>query len=109
MPEEQPMYAVIKTGGKQYRVQPGETIHVEKLEADEGKTVAFTEVLMVAEGENVRIGRPLLAGVSVTAEVLKQERDRKILVYKYRRRKGWHRKQGHRQPLTAVKVTEITG
>ena len=103
------MYAVIKTGGKQYRVQPGETIHVEKLDGAAGAKVEFTEVLMVAEGENVRIGHPLLDGVKVTAEVLAQERDKKILVYKYRRRKGWHRKQGHRQPLTAVKVTEITG
>jgi large subunit ribosomal protein L21 len=103
------MYAVIKTGGKQYRVQPGETVQVEKLDADIGKTVEFSEVLMVADGENVRLGTPHVAGVKVVAEVVDQGRDAKILVYKYRRRKAWHRKQGHRQPFTALKVTEISG
>ena len=103
------MYAVIQTGGKQYRVQPGETVQVEKLDAEVGKTVEFTEVLMVADGENVRLGTPHVKGVKVTAEVVDQGRDTKILVYKYRRRKAWHRKQGHRQPFTALKVTEISG
>jgi large subunit ribosomal protein L21 len=103
------MYAVIQTGGKQYRVQPGETVQVEKLDAEVGKTVEFTEVLLVADGENVRLGTPHVAGVKVTAEVVDQGRDSKILVYKYRRRKAWHRKQGHRQPFTALKVTEISG
>ena len=103
------MYAVIQTGGKQYRVQPGETVQVEKLDAEVGKTVEFNEVLLVADGENVRLGTPHVAGVKVVAEVVDQARDRKILVYKYRRRKAWHRKQGHRQPFTALKVTEISG
>ncbi|HEY3357778.1 MAG TPA: 50S ribosomal protein L21 [Polyangia bacterium] len=103
------MYAVIQTGGKQYRVQPGETIKVEKIDAAAGNTVEFSEVLMVADGENVRIGTPLLEGVKVAAEVVKQDRDEKILVYKYRRRNAWHKKQGHRQPFTAIKVTEIRG
>jgi large subunit ribosomal protein L21 len=103
------MYAVIQTGGKQYRVQPGETVHVEKLEAEAGATVQFNQVLMVADGENVRLGQPHVPGASVTAEVVAQGRDKKILVYKYRRRKGWHRKQGHRQPFTALKVTGING
>ena len=103
------MYAVIKTGGKQYRVQPGETVQVEKLDAEVGKTVEFTEVLMVADGENIRLGTPHVAGAKVVAEVVDQGRDAKILVYKYRRRNAWHRKQGHRQPFTALKVTEISG
>jgi len=103
------MYAVIHTGGKQYRVQPGETVQVEKLDVETGATVQFNEVLMVADGENVRLGHPHVAGVSVTAEVVGQGLDKKILVYKYRRRKAWHRKQGHRQPFTALKVTGING
>ncbi len=103
------MYAVIQTGGKQYRVQPGETVQVEKLDAEVGKTVEFNEVLLVADGENVRLGTPHVAGVKVVAEVVDQGRDTKILVYKYRRRKAWHKKQGHRQPFTALKVTEISG
>jgi large subunit ribosomal protein L21 len=103
------MYAVIQTGGKQYRVQPGETVQVEKLEAEVGKTVEFNEVLLVADGDNVRLGTPHVAGAKVVAEVMDQGRGTKILVYKYRRRKAWHRKQGHRQPFTALKVTEISG
>jgi len=103
------MYAVIKTGGKQYRVQPGETVQVEKLDVEVGKTVEFDEVLLVADGEHVRLGTPHVAGAKVVAEVVDQGRDKKILVYKYRRRKAWHRKQGHRQPFTALKVTEING
>ena len=103
------MYAVIQTGGKQYRVQPGETVQVEKLDAEVGKTVEFNEVLLVADGEKVRLGTPHVAGVKVVAEVVDQGRDTKILVYKYRRRKAWHKKQGHRQPFTALKVTEISG
>ena len=103
------MYAVIQTGGKQYRVQPGETVQVEKLDVEVGKTVEFDEVLLVADGENIRLGTPHVAGAKVVAEVVDQGRDKKILVYKYRRRKAWHRKQGHRQPFTALKVTEING
>jgi large subunit ribosomal protein L21 len=103
------MYAVIQTGGKQYRVQPGDTIKVEKMEVEPGQTVEFTEVLMVADGEQIRVGHPTIDGVKVAAEIVKHDRDEKILVYKYRRRKAWHKKQGHRQPFTAIKVTEITG
>ena len=103
------MYAVIQTGGKQYRVQPGETVHVEKLDDAVGNTVEFTDVLMVGEGENIRVGQPTVPGVKVTAEVVEQDREAKLIVYRYRRRKGWHKKQGHRQPFTALKVTEISG
>jgi large subunit ribosomal protein L21 len=104
------MYAVIATGGKQYRVQPGETIKVEKLEGavDKG-AVTFDQVLLVADGTDVKVGAPTLSGVTVTGEVLIAEgRGEKLLVYKYRRRKGYRRKNGHRQPFTAVKITGIT-
>jgi large subunit ribosomal protein L21 len=99
------MYAVIATGGKQYRVQPGEILHVEKLDAK--GAVTFDQVLMVADGDRVKIGAPTLAGAKVTADVLGEGRGEKLLVYKYRRRKGYRRKTGHRQPFTAVKITAI--
>jgi large subunit ribosomal protein L21 len=102
------MYAVIATGGKQYRVQPGETLRVEKLDAaDAGKSVTFGEVLMVADGDKVQVGTPTLSGATVTAEVVENGRGEKLLIYKYRRRKGYRRKTGHRQPFTAVKITAI--
>src|SRR5262245_60524720 len=107
------MYAVIATGGKQYRVQPGETIRIEKLSSDDGRAresgaVTFDQVLLVADGENVKVGAPTLSGASVSAEVVGSGRGEKLLVYKYRRRKGYRRKTGHRQPFTAVKITAIT-
>src|SRR5437762_7601520 len=102
------MYAVIATGGKQYRVQQGETLRVEKLELETGKTVEFTDVLLVADGENVKVGAPHVAGAKVTAEVVGAGRGEKLIVYKYRRRKGYRRKNGHRQPFTALKITAIT-
>lgn len=106
------MYAVIATGGKQYRVQPGETIQVEKLANEKGHAkesgpVTFDQVLLVADGENVQVGAPTVAGATVSAEVLGSGRGEKLLVYKYRRRKGYRRKTGHRQPFTAVKITAI--
>jgi large subunit ribosomal protein L21 len=106
------MYAVIATGGKQYRVQPGETLRIEKLsneagEAKETGPVTFGEVLLVADGENVKVGSPTVAGASVSAEVVGTGRGEKLLIYKYRRRKGYRRKTGHRQPFTAVKITAI--
>jgi large subunit ribosomal protein L21 len=103
------MYAVIATGGKQYRVQPGETIKVEKLEgATEKGAVTFDQVLLVADGTDVKVGAPTLPGVKVTGEVLVATgRGEKLIIYKYRRRKGYRRKTGHRQPFTAVKITAI--
>jgi large subunit ribosomal protein L21 len=103
------MYAVIQTGGKQYRVQPGEMVYVEKLDAEEGATVELGDVLLVADGEKVRVGTPNLPGVKVIAEVKDQARDKKVVVFKFRRRKGYHRKHGHRQPYTALMVKEIVG
>ena len=101
------MYAVIKTGGKQYRVASGEVLNVETLTADIGSTVSFDEVLMVGEGESVKIGTPTVAGGSVKAEVVAHGRGEKIRIIKHRRRKHYHKEQGHRQNFTQVKITEI--
>jgi len=103
------MYAVIKTGGKQYRVSQGDTLHVEKLNGNPGDAVSFDEVLLVGGGESVKVGKPTVTGASVKAQILSQDRDKKIIIFKFRRRKNYRRKQGHRQPYTAVKITGITG
>ncbi len=99
-------YAVIRTGGKQYRVEPGSLIRVEKLDGDVGATIEFAEVLM-AGGDGVRIGTPLLDGVTVRGEIVAHARDKKVLVFKKKRRKNYRRRRGHRQSLTTVRVTEI--
>jgi large subunit ribosomal protein L21 len=99
------MYAIIKTGGKQYRVTEGETLRVEKLNT-ESSTVTFDQVLLVG-GDQVKIGAPLVEGASVDAEVVREGRAKKIIVYKKKRRKGYHKKQGHRQAFTEVKITGI--
>lgn len=104
---EKPMYAVIKTGGKQYRVAPGAELKVESLVAEAGSTISFDEVLMVGEGEAIKIGAPFVAGASVKAEVIKHGRGDKIRIIKHRRRKHYHKEQGHRQNFTAVKIMEI--
>src|SRR4030081_266135 len=102
------MYAVIASGGKQYRVQPGETIRVEKLdEVQAGGSVAFGEVLMIADGEKIQVGTPTVAAATVTAEVVENGRGVKLIIYKYRRRKGYRLNTVHRQPFTAVKITAI--
>jgi len=100
-------YAVIKTGGKQYRVSPGDVLEVEKLEGDPGTELAFTEVLMTAQGGAVQVGSPTVVGARVVAEVVKQGRAKKILVFKKKRRKNYRRRQGHRQYQTTVRVTAI--
>lgn len=101
------MYAVVKTGGKQYQVSAGDTIKVEKLEGEQGDTVELGEVLLIADEEQVTLGRPLVDGASVSAEIVEQDRHRKVLIYKFRRRKRYRRKAGHRQPYTALKITGI--
>jgi large subunit ribosomal protein L21 len=101
------MYAIIKTGGKQYRVTEGDTLRVEKLNV-EGNSVTFDQVLLVG-GDEVKIGAPLVEGASVSADILRQGRAKKIIVFKKKRRKGYHKKQGHRQAYTEVKITGITG
>ncbi len=101
------MYAVIKTGSKQYRVEEGSTIRVEKLPGDKGTQLEIGEVLLVGDGENVKVGKPLVAGANVTAEIVAQELGEKLLVFKFRRRKAYRRKNGHRQQYTALKITGI--
>ncbi len=100
------MYAVIRTGGKQYRVSQGETLRVEKLPGDVGSTITFDQVLMIG-GDKVSVGKPLVAGAKVSAEITAQDRAKKIIVFKMRRRKNYRRKQGHRQYFTEVKITGI--
>ena len=102
------MYAVIATGGKQCRVEPGETIQVEKLGVEAGKAIDFTEVLLIADGENVKVGSPMLDGAFVTAQVIDDIKGEKLTIYKYRRRKGYRRKTGHRQVYTKLKILGIT-
>lgn len=101
------MYAIIETGGKQYRVAEGQTLKVEKLEAEAGHTVDFDRVLMIGEGETARIGAPLIDGAKVVAEVLKHGRADKIRIIKFRRRKHHMKRQGHRQYFTQVKITKV--
>ena len=101
------MYAVIKTGGKQYRVASGDTLKIETLVADVGATVSFDEVLLVGQGDSVKVGAPIVAGGSVKAEVVAHGRGDKIRIIKHRRRKHYHKEQGHRQNFTQVKITEI--
>ncbi|MGO8991782.1 MAG: 50S ribosomal protein L21 [Polyangiaceae bacterium] len=100
------MYAVIKTGGKQYKVAQGDRLRVEKLPANVGETVTFDQVLLVG-GEALKIGAPLVAGAKVEAKVVAQDREKKIIVFKFRRRKNYRRKNGHRQPFTALEITGI--
>ncbi|MBI1816507.1 MAG: 50S ribosomal protein L21 [Deltaproteobacteria bacterium] len=100
-------YAVIRTGGKQYRVAPGDVIRIEKLNGEAGHPVAFTEVLMASANGAVKVGAPLLSGVRVAAEIVRQGRAKKILVFKKKRRKNYRRHQGHRQYETTVRVTGI--
>lgn len=102
------MYAVIKTGGKQYKVAPGEKLSVETLAAEVGKNVSFTDVLMIADGDKLTVGAPLVKGGTVTAEVLAHGRGEKIRIIKHRRRKHYHKEQGHRQNFTQVKITGIS-
>jgi large subunit ribosomal protein L21 len=99
-------YAVIRTGGKQYRVEPGSLIRVEKLEGDVGSAVTFSEVLL-AGGDAIRIGTPLVDGVTVRGEIVSHLRDKKVLIFKKKRRKNYRRRRGHRQSITTVRVTEI--
>jgi len=101
------MYAVFRSGGKQYRAKTGERLQVEKLDVEEGANVSFDEVLLVGEGSDVKVGSPLLAGTSVTATVLRQGKSRKVPVVKFRRRKNYLRQGTHRQFFTEVEITAI--
>jgi len=101
------MFAVIRTGGKQYRVAPGDVIRVERLEAEAGAKIALDQVLMVGEGADAKVGAPLVAGASVAAEVVAQDRSPKVIVFKKKRRKNYRRKAGHRQDITILRITGI--
>jgi large subunit ribosomal protein L21 len=101
------MYAIVKCGGKQLKVQAGDIVKVEKLDTEVNGTVELTEVLMVADDANVTVGTPLVKGATVTATVIDQIKDDKVIVFKKKRRQGYRRKYGHRQQLTVLKVGEI--
>ena len=102
------MYAVIKTGGKQYRVAAGEKLKIEQLPADIGAEIVLDQVLLVADGDNLKMGRPLVTGASVQAKVLAQGRHDKVRIFKLRRRKHYQKHQGHRQNFTEIEITGIT-
>ena len=101
------MYAVIETGGKQYKVSEGDVIFVEKLDVAEGDSVTFDKVLILADGENISVGSPAVDGATVTAKVEKQGKARKIYVFKMKRKKNYRRKKGHRQPYTKLTIEKI--
>lgn len=101
-------YAIIRTGGKQFRVEPGTTLRIPSLPGDAGTAVEFNDVLLGSDGSSVRTGVPSLAGAKVTAEILKQGKDDKIVVFKFKRRKNYARKQGHRQKFTEVRIQTIS-
>jgi large subunit ribosomal protein L21 len=102
------MYAVLSTGGKQYKVEEGDVLRIEKISGDVGASVSFDKVLMFSDGEKVRVGTPLIDGISVSGHIVEQDKAKKILVFKYKRRKNYRRKQGHRQPYTAIKIDSIS-
>ncbi|MGI8604376.1 MAG: 50S ribosomal protein L21 [Verrucomicrobiales bacterium] len=101
-------YAIFKTGGKQYKVQKGDEIDVDKLALDIGGETSFGDVLFFTDGSAIKIGDPMVEGASVTAKVVEQFRAKKVTAFKFKRRKGYHRKKGHRQHLTRVEITGIT-
>jgi large subunit ribosomal protein L21 len=102
------MYAVLSTGGKQYKVEKGDILRIEKISGEVGTPVSFDKILMFSDGEKVRVGAPLLDGIAVSGRIIEQDKAKKILVFKYKRRKRYRRKQGHRQPYTAVQIDSIT-
>lgn len=101
------MYAIIETGGKQYRVSEGDQVFVEKLDKEEGKTVNFDKILAFSDGESLKTGTPYLKGVKVSGKVVKNGKGKKIIVFKFKPKKGYKRTQGHRQPYTCVEITSV--
>jgi large subunit ribosomal protein L21 len=108
LPEALMAYAIIKTGGRQYRVAEGDTLDVDLLNVDAGKQATFGDVLMYADGDKLTHGDPLISGAKVTAEVVEQRKDKKVIAFKFKRRKGYHRTVGHRRKLTRVKIKSIS-
>jgi large subunit ribosomal protein L21 len=102
------MYAVIKTGGKQHRVSEGDVLAIEKLNGSKGDTIVFDQVLMVEKEGDIRIGRPVVEGAKVIGEILAQKKSAKLIVFKMKKRKGYRKKNGHRQQLTSMKIKEIS-
>jgi large subunit ribosomal protein L21 len=103
------VYAIVETGGKQYRAEPGKTLAVERLAGEKGDRVELDRILLVADGSEVRVGTPTVAGARVVGEIVRQGRGPKLIVFKFKRRKKYRRKQGHRQALTTLRVQEIVG
>ena len=103
------MYAIIRAGGRQYRVSEGQTLRVDRLSGDKGTPVVFDQVLLLGGEDEPRVGQPLVDGASVDAEILSQGRAKKLIVFKKKRRKGYHKKQGHRQQYTELRIMKITG
>lgn len=102
------MIAIVETGGKQYKVTEGKYVDIELLDAKEGDAIELDKVLMIVDGENTKIGQPYLTGAKITGKLLKNDRDKKVLVYKMRRKKGYRRKNGHRQPFSRLMVESIS-
>ncbi|MDO4812978.1 MAG: 50S ribosomal protein L21 [Eubacteriales bacterium] len=102
------MQAIIVTGGKQYNVSEGDTLFIEKLEVEAGEAVTFDQVLAIVDGENTKFGAPVVEGAKVEAKVVKNGKGKKIRVFKYKAKKGYHKRQGHRQPYTKVEIGKIT-
>ena len=100
-------YAIIRAGGRQFRVSEGDTLDVDLLDVEPGKTATFGDVLLFADGKDLTHGNPLVSGAKVTAEVIEQRKDKKVVAFKYKRRKGYHRTVGHRRKLTRVKIKTI--
>ena len=103
------MHAMIRTGGKQYRVKQGDIFNVEKLDAEVGSEITFSDVLAIGEGEGLRIGSPVVEGATVTARIIKTDRLKKVIVFKFKRRKNYKRTRGHRQHFSRIEITQIAG
>jgi large subunit ribosomal protein L21 len=101
------MYAIVKTGGKQYKIHEGDIIRIEKIKGNIANAVSFDQVLLFSDGENTSIGQPVLDNVTVKGHIVEQGKEKKIIVFKYKRRKRYRRKQGHRQQYTAIKIDQI--
>jgi len=101
------MYAIIRSGDKQFRAEPGKTVRLPSVDAEVGDTVTFDEILLASDGDSITVGTPVLSGATVTAEVVAHGRGRKIIIFKWKRRKNYRRKQGHRQGYTDVRIGEI--